>query len=137
MNNFLTNMFRHRRNRDPAPGEQMPYGTQITIPDFLMQMLSGQIQTDLTGNKYLSRDIYELALARACINKIATECSKATPTLTKPNKRVEYFVSKYPNPYQTASQFIYQLVTILLAENNAYVIPILDEFGKTSGLWAA
>lgn len=138
MSNFLSNLFRFRKKRDPvSPREQEPVGASSAIPGYLLQYVNGEYTIDVEGSRYLSKDLYDLALARACINKIATECSKATPALALPNKRIEYFVCKYPNPYQTVSQFIYQLVTVLLSENNAYIVPILDEIGRTSGFWVA
>ena len=138
MSNFLTNLFRFRKKRDPVrAGEQEPVGSSTAIPAHLIRMVNGEYVLDIEGTKYISRDIYDLALARACINKIATECSKASPQLAQHNARVEYFCCKYPNPYQTVSQFIYQLVTVLLSENNAYVVPILDDVGRTAGFWVA
>lgn len=138
MSNFLTNLFRFRKKRDPVrAGEQEPVGATSALPGFLVKMVNGEYVVDIDGSKYISKDIYDLALARACINKIATECSKAKPELNVPNKRIEYFTCKYPNPYQTMSQFIYQVVTVLLCENNAYLVPILDEFGRTNGFWVA
>ncbi|WP_290458201.1 phage portal protein, partial [Faecalibaculum rodentium] len=138
MSNFLTNLFRFRKKRDPVrAGEQEPVGSSTAIPAHLIRMVNGEYVLDIEGTKYISRDIYDLALARACINKIATECSKASPQLAKHSARIEYFCCKYPNPYQTMSQFIYQLVTVLLSENNAYVVPILDEVGRTAGFWVA
>jgi HK97 family phage portal protein len=88
------------------------------------------------GTKYACTDLYNLTIARTCIHKIASECSKAKPDLKNPNKRIEYFVGKYPNPYQTCSQFLYQTVTTLLTENNAYIVPLFDEQGKVDGLWS-
>ena len=138
MSNFLTNLFRFRKKRDPVrAGEQEPVGSSTAIPAHLIKMVNGEYVLDIEGTKYISRDIYDLALARACINKIATECSKASPQLAKHSARIEYFCCKYPNPYQTMSQFIYQLVTVLLSENNAYVVPILDDVGRTAGFWVA
>ncbi len=138
MSNFLTNLFRWRKKRDPALiGEQSPVGSATPIPGYLVKMVNGDYVIDIEGSKYISKDIYDLALARACINKIATECSKAKPELSQPSKRIEYFTCKYPNRYQSISQFLYQLVTVLLTENNAYIIPVLDELGRTSGFWIA
>ena len=138
MSNFLTNLFRFRKKRDPVrAGEQEPVGSATGIPAHLIRMVNGEYVLDIEGTKYISRDIYDLALARACINKIATECSKASPQLAKHSARIEYFCCKYPNPYQTMSQFIYQLVTVLLSENNAYIVPILDDVGRTAGFWVA
>ena len=86
---------------------------------------------------YTSHDggVYELGLCKACIHSIATECAKAYPVLTQKNDRINFIVSKSPNDYMTASQFYYRLATIYQVENNAFIIPIYDEFGKTIGLY--
>lgn len=95
MSNFLTNLFRFRKKRDPVrAGEQEPVGSATGIPAHLIRMVNGEYVLDIEGTKYISRDIYDLALARACINKIATECSKASPQLAKHSARIEYFCCK-------------------------------------------
>lgn len=84
--------------------------------------------------------IYEIGLCRACINRIATSCGKASPELTNKDyksKIYNYLVKKKPNPYMTASQFYKRLATIYFAENNAFIIPIEDEYGMIKGLWPA
>lgn len=74
--------------------------------------------------------IYELSLVRACIHRIATECSKATPVLRKQNKAKEFVVAKQPNDFMTASQFYYRLATIFQVENNAFIVPI-EKYDKS------
>lgn len=127
---WLSNLFKNR-NKDPA-------------------LVKGEVQVDnspgiwafgvnddgtLQINEWMQADIYNLSLARTCIHRIATEISKAEPELAIPNARVGYYVSKYPNQYQSVSQFLYQLATILLTDNNAYIIPIYDRTGIITGLW--
>lgn len=132
MANWFTKLFKHGKNKDPAVGiEEYPeYSSYADIPSFDINP-DGTFKFD----KYLQSEIYSLTIARTCIHKIATEVSKATPQLAKPNKRLDYFICKYPNQYQSSSQFLYQLATILLTDNNCYIIPIFDEYGKVGGLW--
>lgn len=86
---------------------------------------------------YTSKDggIYELGLCRACIHRIATECSKATPVIVNENPNYEFIVAKRPNQFMTASQFYYRLATIYEIENNAFIVPIEDNRGKVIGLY--
>lgn len=72
--------------------------------------------------------LFEMALTRSCIDKIATQCSKLHPVIG--NKRtyqsINYILQNKPNRLMTTQQFLYRLVTILLVENNAYIVPIFD-----------
>lgn len=72
--------------------------------------------------------LYEMALTRTCIDKIANQCSKLNPTINgnKNYKKVNVLLQNKPNRLMTTQQFIYRLVTILLVENNAYIIPIYE-----------
>lgn len=82
--------------------------------------------------------VYEMGLCRAIIHRLASECAKATPKisyekgeegkLSRRDKQKLFMISKRPNKYMTAYQFYYRLATIYYAENNAFIIPIFDEF---------
>jgi len=79
---------------------------------------------------YTSYDggLYEMALTRTCIDKIANQCSKLTPIINanKNYKRINTILQNRPNRLMTTQQFIYRLVTILLVENNAYIVPVYE-----------
>lgn len=87
---------------------------------------------------YTSYDgaVYEMGLCRAIIHRLASECAKATPTITygknekisKRDKKKLAMISRRPNMYMTAYQFYYRLATIYYAENNAFIIPIYDDY---------
>ena len=72
--------------------------------------------------------LFEMALTRTCIDKIATQCSKLHPVINgnKNYKKINSILQNKPNKIMTTQQFIYRLATILLVENNAYIIPIYD-----------
>ena len=72
--------------------------------------------------------LYEMGLTRSCIDKIATQCSKLNPVINgnKNYKRLNTILQTKPNKIMTTQQFLYRLVTILLVENNAYIVPIFD-----------
>lgn len=79
--------------------------------------------------------LYEMALTRTCIDKIATQCSKLNPVInSKKNayKDIQNILQNKPNRLMTTQQFIYRLATILLTENNAFIVPIYkDKYGIT------
>ena len=72
--------------------------------------------------------LFEMALTRTCIDKIATQCSKLHPVISgnKNYKKINAILQNKPNKIMTTQQFIYRLATILLVENNAFIIPIYD-----------
>lgn len=72
--------------------------------------------------------LYEMGLTRSCIDKIATQCSKLNPVINgnKNYNNLNILLQTKPNRLMTTQQFLYRLVTILLVENNAYIIPIFE-----------
>lgn len=82
-------------------------------------------------------ELYESELVRAAINARATHISKldvaingaARPALQRKLKAA-------PNEFQTWSQFLYRLSTILDVHNTAFICPVYDEFGEPSGIYA-
>lgn len=80
--------------------------------------------------------LYESELIRAAINVRATHISKlrvemvgsARPALQNKMKHA-------PNSFQTWSQFLYRLSTILDIHNTAFICPIYDEYGEPSGVF--
>ena len=80
--------------------------------------------------------LYESELIRSAINARAIHISKlkyestgaAHPALTGK-------LAKAPNQFQTWSQFLYRLSTVLDVHNTAFIIPIYDKYGDVSGLF--
>lgn len=80
--------------------------------------------------------IYESELIRAAIHARATHISKlrieimgeAKPKLTNKLKHG-------PNEFQTWSQFMYRLSTILDVHNTAFITPVYDKYGEPSGIY--
>ena len=80
--------------------------------------------------------IYEAQLVRSAINARATHASKlrieflgsARPTLITKMKHA-------PNQFQTWSQFLYRLSSILDVYNNAFIAPVFDDFGDVTGIF--
>ena len=96
------------------------------------KMLSGYEPrfTKYTGS------IYESELIRAAINARATHISKLKVEMlgmARPALRTK--LMKNPNQFQTWSQFLYRLSTILDVHNTAYIVPVYDMFGEISGIF--
>lgn len=84
-----------------------------------------------------SGGLYEQELIRAIINARATHVSKLHVEIlgtAKPALRRK--LQHGPNQFQTWSQFLYRLSTILDVHNTAFIIPVFDEFGEASGIYA-
>lgn len=81
--------------------------------------------------------VYESELIRAAINARATHISKLkveTKGAAKPALQVK--LAHGPNEFQTWSQFLYRLSTILDVHNTAFICPIWDDLGQPSGIYA-
>jgi hypothetical protein len=81
--------------------------------------------------------IYENQLIRACINARATHISKLKVDIlgsAKPSLRNK--LAKAPNQFQSWSQFLYRLSTILDVHNTAFIVPVYDEYGEPSGIFS-
>ena len=84
-----------------------------------------------------SGSIYEAQLVRACIDAIARHISKLAVTTTGAAKpKLQLKLAHGPNELQTWSQFLYRLATILYIHNTAFVVPVFDELGEVSGIYA-
>lgn len=119
--------------RDPTV-TQVPTDSIGTVPYKWWDVNFDDNSDEIAQAKATQRELYSMSLARMCINRIATEVSRANPELVKDDPRVRY-ICKYPNEYQTISQFLYQLATCLLVDANAYIIPLFDNYGVVNGLW--
>ena len=81
--------------------------------------------------------IYESDLVRAAINVRATHISKLKiDVLGSAKPSLKRKLEKGPNQFQTWSQYLYRLSTILDIHNTAFVVPVWDEYGEISGIYA-
>lgn len=97
----------------------------------IYRMLTGYSPrfSSYTGN------LYEQELIRAIINARATHISKLHVEIqgaARPALRSK--LQHGPNKFQTWSQFLYRLSTILDVHNTAFIAPVFDEFGEVSGI---
>lgn len=81
-------------------------------------------------------EIYESLLVRASIDAIARHASKLGITINGGTKsELLTTLRKRPNSFQTWSQFLYRVATILNVQNTAFIIPLRDKFGTTIGIY--
>ena len=80
--------------------------------------------------------VYESELIRAAINARATQISKLNvQTFGSARPALQNKLKHGPNEFQTWSQFLYRLSTILDVHNTAFITPVFDEFGQPSGVY--
>lgn len=80
--------------------------------------------------------IYESELIRAAINARATHISKLKVEMQGTARPALQNKMKHgPNQFQTWSQFMYRLATILDIHNTAFIVPVYDQYGEPSGVF--
>lgn len=80
--------------------------------------------------------IYEAQLVRESIDAIARHAAKLQVTFSGSAQPVTVnALKRAPNSMYTWSQMLYRCVTILYAETNLIIVPILNSKGETVGLW--
>lgn len=82
-------------------------------------------------------DLYESELIRAAVNARATHISKLKVEIKGAARPALQNKLKHgPNQLQTWGQFLYRLSTILDIHNTAFIVPVYDEYGEPSGIFA-
>lgn len=78
--------------------------------------------------------IYESELVRAAIDAKSRHRSKLQLTVQGSAKpALQTKLRSGPNPWQTWSQFLYRVSTILEVKNNAFIVPLTDRYGELYG----
>jgi len=81
-------------------------------------------------------EIYESELVRSAINARAVHVSKLKfDVIGSAKPALQNKLMKGPNEYQTWSQFLYRVSTILDVHNTAFIAPIYDKYGEVSGIF--
>ena len=84
-----------------------------------------------------NKDIYENELIRAAINARATHISKLkVETIGSARPALQRKLAHGPNELQTWGQFLYRLSTMLDMHNTAFIVPVYDQYGEPSGVYA-
>lgn len=80
--------------------------------------------------------IYESELVRAAIDAKARHASKLAVTIQgSAQPKLQTLMKKAPNAFSTWGQFLYRLSTILDVKNTAFIVPVRDEYGETTGIY--
>lgn len=80
--------------------------------------------------------IYEMELTRAVIHSFANSASKLKPEKHGAAKQhLESILQFQPNPFMDTSKFLYRVATIFSVNNNAFIVPIEDEYGNIEGYY--
>lgn len=80
--------------------------------------------------------IYESELVRAAIDAKARHASKLAVTIQgSAQPKLQTLMKKAPNAFSTWGQFLYRLSTILDVKNTAFIVPVRDEYGDTTGIF--
>ncbi len=80
--------------------------------------------------------LYEMDLTRAVVHSFATHVSKLKPEINgakEGNRSLERRLQFRPNPYQDTTKFLYRIATILSVQNNAFIVPVTDDFDQIVG----
>jgi len=81
-------------------------------------------------------EIYESELIRSAINARAVHASKLKFSVNgSARPALQTKLRKAPNQFQTWSQFLYRLSTILDIHNTAFIVPVYDRYGEPSGIF--
>ena len=80
--------------------------------------------------------MYESELVRAAIDARARHISKLKVEIRGAAKpKLQAQLRRAPNEFQTWGQFLYRTSTILDMQNTAFIVPIEDELGETTGYY--
>lgn len=83
-----------------------------------------------------SGSIYEQDLIRSAINARAVHVSKLKfEIMGSARPALQGKLRHGPNQFQTWSQFLYRLSTILDVNNTAFIVPVFDQYGEPSGVY--
>lgn len=81
-------------------------------------------------------ELYESEIIRAAVHATANHASKLDVKIIGSAKpKLQTQLRRAPNEWQTWGQFLYRLSTILDMQNTAFVVPIINEFGETTGIF--
>ena len=81
-------------------------------------------------------ELYESELVRAAIDAKARHVSKLQMVMTgEAQQYLRTRLKHAPNEWQTWSQFLYRTSTILDIRNNCFIVPVLDEYGRQTGVY--
>ncbi len=102
---------------------------QRALPDYKALTVYEPVFTSFSGQ------IYETELIRSAINVRATHISKLKIDFYGHGSEALSARLKRPNGFQTWSQFLYRVSTILDCNNGVIICPVFDKFGRVTELY--
>ena len=80
--------------------------------------------------------LYESELVRSAIDSRARHIAKLKVEVKGAARpKLQTIIKKKPNDFQTWSQFLYRLSTILDMQNTAFIVPCIDKYGDICGYY--
>ena len=80
--------------------------------------------------------LYESELVRSAIHARASHISKLKVEVSgSAQPKLQTRLRSGPNEFQTWGQFLYRTSTILDVQNTAFIVPVQDAFGGTTGIY--
>lgn len=108
-----------------------PKKHEVIQPSGYFRLLNGYTPIFRTWDGQL----YESELVRAAIDSRSRHISKLDFRIDGAAKpKLQTKLGKKPNDFQTWSQFLYRLNTVLDMKNTAFILPVYDSFGDVTGL---
>lgn len=105
---------------------------EITYAKTTFELLDGYVPAFRTWRG----EIYESQFVRSAVDAIARHASKLAITIAGGTKsELLTNLKKRPNSFQTWSQFLYRVTTILNVRNTAFIIPLRDKYGQVIGIY--
>lgn len=101
-----------------------------SAPDWQLITGYGPVFTSWAG------ELYEAGQVRAAVNARAERVAKLSVKVVgsaRPILQTRLRIA--PNEFQTWSQLLYRVSTILDMQNTAFLAPVTDETGETVGIW--
>lgn len=81
-------------------------------------------------------ELFESDVVRSSVDAIARHASKLAVSFLGPAKqKLKTAIAAKPNPFHTWSQFLYRTAMILSLQNTCFIVPIINEFDETIGLY--
>lgn len=116
---------------DAIFGNKIKQGVEAEMQSFFQAFTAySPVYTTFEGG------LYEMELIRAVIHSFAKNCSKLKPEITgSAYRNLQNTLQYKPNPFMTTSQYLYRIATILEINNNAFIVPIEDDYGVTKGFY--
>lgn len=106
--------------------------TEMTTLKQRWQMLSAYEPIFTTGRTAL----YESELVRKAVYAKAKHISKLGIQVDGVGEATKKLFERAPNAWQTWSQFLAHVSTILDAQNNCFILPIYNDWGNVNGFFA-